>query len=468
MKLKVLTWATLFGLSTMPAFASENYFNYGLSSGDPLTDRVIIWTKIESNEITPLVEYEVSETEDFNNIVAKGSTKTSEERDFTVKVDVTNLKADRYYFYRFKYKDSYSEIGRTKTLPTETNSFRIAFVSCQNYGSGYFTSYKFVLEDDPDVVVMLGDSIYEYERNGVRGKNNIEYAQDLRTYRAKYKAYVQDPFIKESMKRIPTITTWDDHEVMNNYSGKDMLKTNPKRLNEAYQAFFEYTPIRETEGTRIYRDFKVGNLLDLFMLDGRQYRDKNVCETSINVDFSCNSKANSPDLTYLGKEQKEWLLQGVTKSKSTWNILGNNTVMMEFSFLGNFFNFDQWDGFYFEKNQILKEFHDNKKNNLLVFTGDFHAFVQGNVFYKGNKIADEFVVGGTTSLAPNILKNFQNEFKIVFPSIQYLNPSYRGYTLAKFTNKRVKVNFFGVSNVEKEGAEKILLKQFEIKKKEID
>lgn len=458
----ILTSLLLINTLALESKASDSLFSQGISSGDPTNKSLIIWSKVNSSENTPKIIYEVSIYEDFRKIINQGEITTSQEKDFTFKVDIENLKPDTEYFYRFKYQNEYSPIGKSKTLPENTNSLRVAFVTCQNYGAGYFTSYKHILEDNPDVVVMLGDSIYESVKKGYR-TDTSKYAQTLNDYREKYKMYLNDPYLKEIRSKIPFITTWDDHEVMNNYSGTLMKKENPQRLNDAYKAFFEYTPVREQEGFKLYRSFKVGDLLELFAIDGRQYRDPYVCPAPTGIDFSCTYKAKNDDITYLGKEQKEWLKSGLKTSNSTWKLLANNTMMVELSVMGNLFNFDQWDGYYKEKQELLKFIKDEKISNFVVFTGDFHTFAHNNINYNGFKLFDEYVVSSLTSTPPDILGKVKNLFDLIVPEMDYFEPEKRGYILADFHKNKAKIKYYAVSSIDNVPTHKILLKEYILK-----
>jgi alkaline phosphatase D len=448
-------------------------FNYGVASGDPLQDRVIIWTRIDDVEGSADVNYEISATDDFAAIITSGVIKTDKDKDFTVKADIENLKPDTYYYYRFKYKNSYSIAGRTKTLPVKTRKFKVAFVSCQNFGAGYFTAYKHIIDDDPDLVVMLGDFIYEYARTGSSREDTSGYARDLESYRTKYKVYLTDPYLKDIRSKIPMVAIWDDHEVENDYSGVNIKKVNPQRIKDAYQVYFEYLPAREQGDNKLYRNFKIGDLVDLYMLDGRQYKDEPACEDA-GINFKCNDIAAAPGRTYLGTEQKKWLLNGLENSNSQWKILGNNTLMMEISFLGNQINFDQWDGYKAEKEEILKDLKDKKVKDLLVFSGDVHTFVYGDILYNGEKIAPEIVTGSITSPNPSVIRDFQALVPLMVTNIKYFNPNYHGYLLADFQQRKVDVYYYGVVTTENDaniaknkyriniGSEKVLLKHLEI------
>lgn len=461
---------SLLCLSQTALAQDEKIFPLGVASGDPLTNQVMIWTKVESDTESANVKYEVSENEDFKNIVSQGNFVTNKNRDNTVKVDVKGLKSYHNYYYRFSYNNSFSETGKTRTLPFNTNKFKIAVTSCQHFSDGYFTAYDHILKDNPDLIFMLGDFIYEHARTPSVRPDPSGYAKDLESYRKKYQVYLTDKSLRKARQNIPFVSIWDDHEVVNDYSGVYMLKNDPKRLISAYQAYFEYLPIREIDNYRIYRNFKVGNLLEVFMLDGRQYRDKDLCQaddTDIQVspiNFNCSKEARNKERTYLGKAQKDWLVDGLEKSTAIWKVLGNNTAMLEISLWGNLFNFDQWDGFYAEKEELITTI-EKKVKNLLLVTGDIHTFIDANINYKGKTIAKEVTVTSISSRNHSILKAFSWIVPLFLSHVKYIETDYRGYILTEFSTRKADIYMYGLDTVGKPVSKRILLRHIELKRK---
>ncbi len=453
--------------------ASGTPFIYGVSSGDPTDSSVVIWTKVEEYPFA-YVHYQVAEDKDFRKIVDSGTVKTDKSRDFTVKVLVKGLEPGKTYYYRFRYKNRrtgkvyYSVVGKTHTLPKETDRFRIALVSCQHFSAGYFTVYKYILEDGADLILHLGDFIYEfpvYERDVVRA-DVIAYVDELEEYRSKYKLTLTDPYIKEALRNIPLVAIWDDHEVVNDYSGKTMRYYNRKRLYDAYKAFFEYMPIMEQnvekDRWRIYRKFKVGNLLEIFMIDGRQYRDEDVCRPTWDPPERCTKLSFAEGRTYLGEEQRDWLIEGVVNSKAIWKLIGNNTMMMDFRKDGKVLFVDQWDGFYWEKAYILRKFLKHGVKNIIVGTGDTHVFYFGDVKVDGKKVATEVITAGVSS--PGSLKKLSDKILKQNPHIKYTNSDYRGYVLMDFYKDRVEVFMYAIEDVKKPDGKRKLLKKFVIER----
>jgi alkaline phosphatase D len=433
------------------------YFNYSVASGDADTSSLIIWTKLDAYSKAEVI-YEISEDSLFNKIIKSGKIITDSSRDWTIKVLIDGLEPGKTYFYRFKYKDKYSPIGKTKTLPKETNHFRIALLSCQHFSENYFWAYKYLADDSVDIILFLGDFIYEFNvyRNPRRADPTLP-AQDLETYRSKYKIAHSDTFLKLALSRIPIYAIWDDHEVMNDYSGKVMRYYNPKRLYDAYKAFFEYIPIRDNDSFRIYRSFKVGNLIDIFLIDGRQYRDEMACRPTFNPKDDCYKVAFSEGRTLLGKEQKNWLINNLKNSKSIWKLIANNVMFMDLFKDNKPLNLDQWDGYYFEKMEILKNIKDIK--NVIFSTGDTHVFYFGEVIYNKKPIAYEIITAGVSS--PSSLKAISDTILKQNPHIKFMNAEYRGYVILDFYKDSLNVYFYGT----KENGERILIRKEKINAK---
>jgi alkaline phosphatase D len=433
------------------------YFNYSVASGDADANSVIIWTKLDAYSKAEVI-YEISEDSLFNKIIKSGKIITDSSRDWTVKVLIDGLESGKTYFYRFKYKDKYSPIGKTKTLPKETNHFRIALLSCQHFSENYFWAYKYLADDSVDIILFLGDFIYEFNvyRNPRRADPTLP-AQDLETYRSKYKIAHSDTFLKLALSRIPIYAIWDDHEVMNDYSGKVMRYYNPKRLYDAYKAFFEYLPIRDNDSFRIYRSFKVGNLIDIFLIDGRQYRDEMACRPTFNPKDDCYKVAFSEGRTLLGNEQKNWLINNLKNSKSTWKLIANNVMFMDLFKDNKPLNVDQWDGYYFEKMEILKNIKDIR--NVVFGTGDTHVFYFGEVIYNKKPIAYEIITAGVSS--PSSLKAISDTILKQNPHIKFMNAEYRGYVILDFYKDSLNVYFYGT----KENGERILIRKEKINAK---
>lgn len=334
-------------------------FLHGVASGDPLSDRVILWTRVtpsNANDANDFqVNWEIASDEAFAKVLKTGSLTTSAARDFTLKVDVTGLSANSVYFYRFSYDATRSAVGRTKTLPVGTvDQVKLAVLSCSNYPAGYFNVYAEVAKlNELDAAIHLGDYIYEYSREGYASKDaqalnrQVDPKSEIVTltdYRSRYAQYRSDADLQAAHARLPFITIWDDHEFANDTwvggaENHDPLTEGPfsARRAAALQAYHEWMPIRlpdASKNDRIYRSFDFGNLLSLHMLDTRLIgRDKQLSYASyVGAGGAFDAARFSSDMAnparqLMGAEQTTWLQLQLAKSNATWQILGQQILM---------------------------------------------------------------------------------------------------------------------------------------------
>lgn len=340
-------------------------FEHGVASGDPLSDRVIIWTRVTPSKKTDTItlSYEVATDEKFTKIVRSGDANTNKDRDFTLKVDVQKLSANTKYFYRFKVGDTTSSIGKTKTLPLgDVSQVKMAVFSCANYTNGYFNAYMEASKiEDLDVTLHLGDYIYEYgmyknddlmakkpayatqdtkEIDRVLPKDNMMECIELDDYRKRYALYHTDKGLQAIHASSPMIVVWDDHEIANDtYKSGAENHTEGKeglfsvRASRALKAYFEWLPIRPlADKKKIFRSFDFGNLVSLHMLETRLFaRDKQLSyadyykpkfdTTAFKADFLKTDRA------MIGNEQLGWLQTNLAKSSATWQVLGQQVLM---------------------------------------------------------------------------------------------------------------------------------------------
>lgn len=337
-------------------------FEHGVASGDPLSDRVVLWTRItpEESRRKVRVSVEVASDEKFESLVYSSVKSAASESDYTVKVDVEGLSAATVYYYRFRSGEATSVIGRTRTLPgDDVDSVRLAVFSCANYPAshgGYFNVYGHAAKTaDVDAVVHLGDYIYEYgrapdpENDNAQGTGRefTEYSDKeiltLDDYRRRYALYRTDPQLQALHAAHPFIAVWDDHEVANDaYAGgaqnhNDGEGSFDARKKAALQAYYEWMPVRsagENDSGRVYRSFSFGNLVELFMLDTRlagrekqlSYKDYFDPDTGFDA-RSFREDIGSPERTLLGRDQLAWLQGKLADSTSAWQVLGQQVLM---------------------------------------------------------------------------------------------------------------------------------------------
>jgi alkaline phosphatase D len=370
-------------------------FKHGVASGDPLHDRVVLWTRVTPKRVndTLLVKWRVARDARMKREECHGAVWTDASRDFTVKVDADRLEPNRTYYYQFEVHGARSPIGRTKTLPLfHARSLRFAVASCSNYPYGFFQVYRRIAEHaDLDFVVHLGDYIYEYA-NGQYGDGasiGRLVAPDheivsLQDYRLRHATYKSDSDLQEAHRQHPFITVWDDHESANDSWHGGAENHNPElgegewelRKRGAIRAYFEWMPIREfpyRPKSSIYRAFRYGNLAEIDMLDTRLYgRDHQAAAPTD------TAVLNDPTRQLLGAEQEAWLFNRLYHSQSQgvqWRVLGQQVMMAQLSASrgASVLNVDQWDGYAPARERLYRHITDTNIDNVVVLTGDIHS-----------------------------------------------------------------------------------------------
>lgn len=446
-------------------------FQLGVASGDPAADGFVIWTRLapEPFEIgygmpmAPVaVEWEVSDTAGMRNIVAKGTAIAPPELGHSVHVEVGGLQPDRDYWYRFTVGKERSIVGRARTTPAlgaALDRVRFAVAGCQHYEAGYYTAYRRLAEDNPDFVFCYGDYIYEGRGNRTGGgangpTENVRqhfgseiYALD--DYRRRYAQYKMDTDLQAAHAAAPWFAVWDDHETDNNWVGDlDQDGTDPKIFNlrrqAAVQAYYENMPLRASSfpvgaSLQIYRRAAYGQLLNLNLLDTRQFR----------TDQPCNDKQSwcdgitSPKAEVIGAAQEKWLIDGLTGSKATWNVLAQQVMMMDLDRdpgEGVVVNPDSWAGYRIPRNRLLGKIRDAKVGNVVVLTGDEHQNFAGDLYIDGAKdkgapIASEFVATSISSGGDGVDQTASwAKIQPANPQLKF-NNSQRGYVLCDVTPK---------------------------------
>jgi alkaline phosphatase D len=443
-------------------------FTLGVASGDPLANKVMLWTRLAPDPLNgggmPAVEvpvrWEVAEDEAFSSIVSEGVEIATPDFAHAVHVDAAGLTPDTPYFYRFTVGDFTSTVGRTRTFPNPGDSperLRFAFASCQNWKDGYYTSYPHLAEEELDLVVYLGDYIYEsgLSDDGVRQHNSDEVV-DLAGYRNRYALYKSDPGLQAVHAKFPWIVTWDDHEVDNNYAGdSDQDGTAPAtflaRRAQAYQAYYEHQPVRldtdSWDDVTLYRTLTFGDLASFFVLDTRQHRSNQACARQSDLGAPC-PEMDDPARTLLGADQEAWLFEGLFRSTATWNVLAQQVVMSEavIKIGDGVVNFDQWDGYPAQRQRLLDLLADQHITNPVVITGDIHASGVGDLRAVTGDAASPIV--GTEFVGTSISSDFPPAFVDLFeaaaaqnPNIRYANASQRGYVRCEMTRDELRADY---------------------------
>lgn len=381
-----------------PSF-SDDPFSLGVASGDPDANGFVLWTRLAPKPLEPgggmpstpvKVIWEVADDEDMTSVVESGEATATPQLGHTVHVEVTGLRSDRWYWYRFRSGDAESPVGRTRTLPGRDampNQLRFAFASCQNYEQGLFTAYRQMADDDLDLVFHLGDYIYEYEagRNGKVRTHLGSEIESLEDYRIRHSQYRSDSLLHTMHARCPWFVTWDDHEFDNNCAddiseeaGIDPVEYLIRRAN-AYQAYYEMMPLRSRCLPRgcdmqLYRKASFGRLAELLVLDTRQYRTD---QPNNDKHSPLNDAALATCNSMLGRNQRNWLYQSLITSPATWNVLAQQVMMamVERSQGEDVprYSMDQWPGYAAERMQLMRFMAERSVANPVVLTGDIHS-----------------------------------------------------------------------------------------------
>lgn len=461
-------------------FASDP-FRLGIASGDPSENGVVLWTRLAPEPLAPdggmtahnfEVAWEVADDEAMKHVVRSGNAVAAPQLGHSLHVEVDGLAPNRWYWYRFRAGDAESPIGRTRTLPQANatpEKLRFAFASCQHFEDGYFTAYEHMAREELDLVIHLGDYIYEYggEEGRVRKHTGGEITT-LADYRARHSLYKTDPQLQAMHRRCPWLVTWDDHEVENNYAndiaeddGVDPLAFLLRRA-AAYQAYYENMPLRKTSlpkgsSMQLYRKLRFGQLAEFNILDTRQYRSD-----QCNGDAVCdiNDAACSSENSMLGSAQLRWLEDSLADSSANWNVLAQQ-VMMGLVDLepteGRRYFMDEWPGYVHERRQLLQLCADRPVKNPIVITGDYHANWINNLRLDDRRnetpvIATEFV--GTSISSEGNGARFPQHWQETLadnPCVRFFNQE-RGYVSCTVTPREWRSNFRTVPFVTRPGA----------------
>ncbi|HEX4887985.1 MAG TPA: alkaline phosphatase D family protein [Luteibaculaceae bacterium] len=439
-------------------------FFHGVASGDPLSDRVIIWTRVspQTTEETVEVTWRVALNTGMTEIVKSGTFTTSQERDFTVKIDVTGLDPNTYYYYDFRALGAFSKRGRTKTAPQsgEATEVRMGVVSCSNYEYGYFNAYKKMAQrNDLDMVLHLGDYIYEYAVGGysanIEGRTHEPEGEiiTLQDYRIRHSHYKLDPDLQAVHQQYPFVCVWDDHESTNN-SWRDGAENHTEGAEGTWterklfsiKSYMEWMPIRESNGLSIYREITYGNLLNLYMLDTRlEGRDEQAALGSL-------MEINDENRRLIGDAQFNWLTQAMDASTARWNVVGQQVMMAPLRAGLVPINTDQWDGYEFERQRLYDFITANEIANFVVLTGDIHTSwandLPNGLLYEPilgtGSVGVEFVCTSVTSPGLDIPLGAE-VIKAGNPHVQYLDLTQKGYLVLHLTDEFIQGDWYYVN-----------------------
>lgn len=375
----------------------QDPFALGVASGDPSATGVVLWTRLALDPTAPdglggmpgravEVEWQLAADDRFAKIVKSGTATARPNGAHSVHVEVDGLDAGREYFYRFRTDGHVSPAGRTRTAPVGLTPFTFVVAACAHYEHGYYTAYRRLAEQDPDLVVHLGDYMYEYQPQGYTAISGTvrEHAgnkcQSLADYRLRHAQYKTDPDLQAAHLAAPWLVAFDDHEIENNWAGPVSSTNAPEfrdRVAHALQAYYENMPLRRASlphgaAMKINRRVSWGGLAAFHLLDTRQFRDDQACEDGDRA--GCDERLTERR-TILGEDQHRWLLDGLAGSGARWNLIGQQVLMAQRDFKpgpGSEMNMDSWDGYAAERTRLLQGIQASGGANPVVLTGDAH------------------------------------------------------------------------------------------------
>jgi alkaline phosphatase D len=451
-------------------------FTLGVTSGSCRPDSVVLWTRLAPDplhgggmdEVSVPVRWEVADDEAFRRVARRGTATALPGRGHAVHVEVTGLRSNRWYWYRFLAGDEESPHGRTRTAPAEgaaVRRLRFGFGSCQQYEQGYYAAHRHLADEDLDVMLFLGDYVYEssWGRDFVR-RHSAGEPRSLEEYRNRHAQYKSDPDLQTLHRTVPWLVTWDDHEVDNDYADNRSEDLDPQFLTRraaAYQAFFEHMPLRELARPKgpdmaLYARYDWGRLARIHLLDARQYRSWQVCPRAGRgganiVDASC-SELFDPDRTMLGRQQESWLSEGLTAAKDRWNIVGSSILMARADpkkGKASQYWTDAWDGYGPARRRLLQHLVDDDITSCVVISGDAHSGYAADLrvdFTAADTpiVASEFCATSITSQGRSAAET--QTLLDENAHLHYADSSKRGYGVLDLTPARATMRFRVLGN----------------------
>lgn len=448
-------------------------FTLGVASGEPAPDGVVLWTRLAPDPLAddglggmPAravdVEWELADDAGFTRVAQRGVVTAMPESAHSVHVEVSGLRPGAQYFYRFRVNGEISTAGRTRTAP-EAGSLAPAtmcFASCSHFEQGWFTAYRHLAEDDPDLVLHLGDYQYEYAaRDGAVRPHIGPETATLANYRQRYAQYKTDPDLQAAHAAAPWLVVWDDHEVDNNWA--DEIPEKPEqgflaRRAAALQAYYENMPLRSSAVPRgidmqLYRRVGWGALASFHMLDTRQYRTDQQCGDEYRSD--CLERFN-PFATLIGPEQEQWLLNGFRESRARWDLLGQQVFFAGVELKAGpeaGVNPDAWDGYVANRDRIVAGMRGVR--NPVVLTGDVHSHWAAEIVdAQLSHVATELVTTSISSGGDG--SDSRPDTDAILPEnpqIKYFS-NRRGYVRTRITPDELRADFRTVPFVTRPGA----------------
>lgn len=453
----------IMSLGSSPEKGLVYLFPLGVASGDPVSDGFVLWTRLapmpmaeDGGLSAPVnVTWQVAEDENFARVIKAGQSVANKQWAHSVHVEVQGLQPLRQYYYRFIANGQNSPTGRAKTAPmfgSPVDKLRFGIASCQHYEQGFFNAYNDMVAQDPDLIIHLGDYIYESSWGPQVRRQATTEAISLTDYRRLHAQYKTDPALQAAHAYAPWIFIWDDHEVVNDYADLNDENYMPReqmraRRAAAYKAYYEHMPVRlrsrpKGEHMRLHDYFYYGNLMTMALTDGRQYRDDQACQTPEDGGAQMVScpELNDPSRSMFGKSQERWLMPSFLRSGATWEVLAQPTL---FSRLyqkdrdGNPASWsDGWDGYKPTRDMIIQAAEQRRPKNFISIGGDMHSWWQADLKTDysnpdSQTVGTEFVTTSVT--AHSYAYNRFTQMLPDNPHIHFFDDRKRGYSLVNVT-----------------------------------
>jgi alkaline phosphatase D len=485
-------------------------FQLGVASGDPSTDGFVIWTRLAPDPLdsTSLgrvsleVAFEIAEDRDFKSVRKRGVAVAMPHLAHSVRVEVSGLEPGREFYYRFHAGREESPTGRAVTCPAPGQSppVRFATTSCAHYEQGFFSAYRHLAAEQPDLIFALGDYIYESSWGWRRVRAfDVNEARSLTDYRNRYAQYRLDPDLQFAHRVCPWVFTWDDHEVENDYSGTSSedaacggtveREAFIARRAAAYQAYFEHLPIRNSRlgpngALRVHGSFAWGNLARFVVLDNRQFRSPQACASPATIfscdtdrriglatgggetinprDPACEAALQDPRHTMLGLDQETWLDGEFASAREHWTVLAQSLAFADirggtlerprvFS--------DTWGGYPRARQRLLTSVAKHRLRNLVVASGDIHSFWVNEIPGPDSRAAGtEFI---TSSIATQTRQR-PDAVSALNPHVRYHEGAHSGYTRFDLSTERLRADLVGIEDIRDPASGRIALASFEV------
>lgn len=482
---------------------TANPFSLGIASGSPTSNSIVLWTRLGLDQVDAAglsqrpvnVTWQIAHDQAFRHIVQQGDLVASPDLAHSIHAEVSGLEPAREYFYRFICGEALSPVGRTRTFPEAdalAQKLRIAYASCQQWGNGYYSAYRHMLAEQIDLVMFLGDYMYEYPASkpfDIRPTTG-GWITTLDGYRSRYALHKSDKDLQAMHAACPWIVTWDDHEVQNDYAAThpgnsgDPVKDFMARRRAAYQAYYEHMPVRRekfaslldglSQGVRIFGSVAYGRLANIYAVDNRQHRDLQACTRGgrpggSRVDPSTCAIWNDPQRTLLGASQEAWLHEEFARSRTTWNVIGQQSVFGPRNFNtqgGQSYSNDGWDGYPAARQRLIDSMRNTRLANPVLLGGDVHQNWVGNILAnyndpKSDKVGVEFCGTSITSLT--MLTNLE-QAKIIeqHPHFIFGDCEARGFGVVNITPKEMTTTLKAVRDATDPLSDAYTLAQFTV------